>query len=65
MDYAMLAVHKLRSTSDQQDALLYASIAAAAPTAVVDEQSVFWVYPQISLTIINTLLGRGSLERLP
>jgi alpha-galactosidase len=75
MDYAMLAVHSLQSTSDQQDPVLYAAITAAAPTAVTPEQSATWAYPQPSwdlemnvLTVINSLLGHvhlsGKLDEL-
>lgn len=75
MDYAMLAVHPIQSTSDQQDPLLYAAIAAAAPTAVTPEQSATWTYPQRdwddetnALTVVNSLLGRvhlsGRLDQL-
>ncbi len=75
VDYAMLAVHSLQSTSDQQDPVLYAAIAAAAPTAVTPEQSASWAYPQPSwdlevnaLTVVNSLLGRvhlsGKLDEL-
>ncbi|PMD16907.1 glycoside hydrolase family 36 protein [Hyaloscypha hepaticicola] len=75
MDYAMLAVHSLQSTSDQQDPVRYAAIAAAAPTAVTPEQSATWAYPQPSwdlemnaLTVVNSLLGRvhlsGKLDEL-
>ena len=69
MDYAMLAVHTLQSTSDQQDPLLYAAIAAACPTAVVPEQSASWAYPQPqwsdetnAFTVVNALLGRVHLS---
>ncbi|KAN0109979.1 glycoside hydrolase family 36 protein [Hyaloscypha variabilis] len=69
MDYAMLSVHSLQSTSDQQDPVLYAVIAAAAPTAVTSEQSATWAYPQPSwdlemnaLTVVNSLLGRVHLS---
>jgi alpha-galactosidase len=75
MDYAMLSVHSLQSTSDQQDPILYAAIAAAVPTAVAPEQSATWAYPQPewddeinALTVVNSLLGRihlsGRLDRL-
>lgn len=75
MDYAMLAVHSIQSTSDQQDPVLYAAIAASAPTAVTPEQSATWAYPQPSwnpeinaLTVVNSLLGRvhlsGKLDEL-
>lgn len=75
MDYAMLGVHTLQSTSDQEDPILYAAISAAIPTAVVPEQSASWAYPQPSwsdetnaLTIANSILGRvhlsGRLDQL-
>ncbi|CAK7235613.1 hypothetical protein SBRCBS47491_009354 [Sporothrix bragantina] len=68
-DYAMLSVHPLHSTSDQQDPVLYAAIAAAAPTAVTPEQGAVWAYPQPNwddetnaLTVANCLLGRAHLS---
>lgn len=69
IDYAMLSVHTLQSTSDQQNPLLYAAIAAACPTAVVPEQGASWAYPQRrwsdetnAVTMINSLLGRVHLS---
>ena len=69
MDYAGLAVHTLESTSDQQDPVKYAAIAAAIPTAVAPEQSATWAYPQPewpdeinALTVVNALLGRIHLS---
>lgn len=69
MDYAMLSVHSLQSTSDQQDPVLYAAIAAALPTSVLPEQSASWAYPQPgwsdelnALTMVNSLLGRVYLS---
>ncbi|KAF7592258.1 hypothetical protein BBP40_000460 [Aspergillus hancockii] len=69
MDYAMLAVHALQSSSDQQDPDRYAAIASALPTAVTPEQSATWAYPQPewddeinAMTVINTLLGRIHLS---
>lgn len=75
LDYAMLSVHPLQSTSDQQDPALYGAIAAACPTALTPEQSASWAYPQPewsdelnALTVINSLLGRvylsGRLDNL-
>ena len=75
MDYAMLSVHCLQSTSDQQDPYKYAAISAALPTAVAPEQSATWAYPQRewddetnALTVVNSLLGRvmlsGRLDQL-
>ena len=62
-------MHSLQSTSDQQDPVRYAAIAAAAPTAVTSEQSATWAYPQtgwnnelIALTLVNSLLGRIHLS---
>jgi alpha-galactosidase len=69
MDYALLAVHSLQSTSDQQDPVRYAAIAAAVPTAVTPEQSATWAYPQPdwddeknAITVVNSLLGRVHLS---
>ncbi|KAG2420395.1 hypothetical protein HFD88_005196 [Aspergillus terreus] len=69
MDYAMLAVHALQSTSDQQDPDRYAAIAAALPTAVTPEQAATWAYPQPdwddetnAMTVVNSLLGRIHLS---
>lgn len=75
LDYAMMSVHPLQSTSDQQDPSPYAAIAAAIPTAATPEQSASWAYPQLEwsdeineLTVINTLMGRvylsGRLDKL-
>jgi alpha-galactosidase len=69
MDYAMLSRTQLQSTSDQQDHLRYAAIAAAAPMAVTPEQAAVWAYPQPSFTddeigfvMCNALLGRVHLS---
>jgi alpha-galactosidase len=69
MDYALLAVHSLQSTSDQQDPVRYSAIAASAPTAVTPEQSASWAYPQPewddeknAMTVVNSLLGRVHLS---
>ena len=69
MDYALLSLHPIQSTSDNQDPLLYAPIAAAAPTAVTPEQSASWAYPQPewsdernAFTLVNSLLGRVHLS---
>ena len=45
MDYGMLEVHTLQSTSDQQDPVLYAPISAALPTAVLPEQGCYMGIP--------------------
>ncbi|KAH8727244.1 glycoside hydrolase superfamily [Phaeosphaeriaceae sp. PMI808] len=75
MDYAMLAVHSLQSTSDQEDPVMYGAIAAAIFTAVTPEQGATWAYPQKdwpdeinAFTVVNSLLGRvhlsGRLDQL-
>ena len=46
MDYAMLKRHSIQSTSDQEDFLNYATIAANSPLGVTMEQSAIWSYPQ-------------------
>ncbi|KAH2439283.1 hypothetical protein KXV36_007545 [Aspergillus fumigatus] len=69
MDYAMLAVHALQSSSDQQDPERYPAIASALPTAVTPEQGAIWAYPQPAwdgelnaMTVVNSLLGRVHLS---
>lgn len=69
LDHAMLALHPIQSTSDQQDPVLYAAVSAAIPTAVTPEQSASWAYPQPewsneinALTVVNSLLGRVHLS---
>lgn len=60
MDYALLSVAHLQSTSDQQDFRLYPAIAAAAPAGVLPEQAANWAYPATSMTLAETafaLLG--------
>jgi alpha-galactosidase len=75
MDYALLSRLQLQSTSDQQDFLRYAAIAAGAPAAVTPEQCAVWAYPQpeftddaIAFNLCNALLGRihlsGHLDRM-
>ncbi|KAI8300572.1 alpha-galactosidase [Colletotrichum sp. SAR11_240] len=69
LDYAMLAVHSIQSTSDQQEPKLYAAIAAACPAAVTPEQSASWAYPQPgwsdevnALSVVNSMMGRVYLS---
>lgn len=45
MDYAMLSRHSIQSTSDQEDYVQYAAIAAGSPAALTPEQSAVWSYP--------------------
>jgi alpha-galactosidase len=73
MDHALLSRLQLQSTSDQENLLLYAPIAAAAPTAVTPEQGAVWAYPrpvdsldEVAFTMASALLGRVHLAgRLP
>ncbi|KAJ5776357.1 Melibiase subfamily [Penicillium nucicola] len=69
LDYAMLSVHPLQSTSDQQCPTRYAAISASIHTAVTPEQGASWAYPQPdwseeinALTVVNSLLGRVYLS---
>jgi alpha-galactosidase len=69
MDHAMLSRAQVQSTSDQQDPVRYAAIAASAPTAVNPEQGAVWAYPQprdsldeVAVTMANALLGRVHLS---
>jgi len=75
MDYAMLSRLQLQSTSDQQDPLRYATIAAAAPASMTPEQAGNWAYPAAGsdaeatvFTMVNGLAGRlylsGYLNRM-
>lgn len=48
MDYALLSQCSVQSTSDQEDYLNYATIAANAPTGVTNEQAAIWSYPMLS-----------------
>jgi alpha-galactosidase len=50
MDYNLLSVAHLQSTSDQQDFRRYAPIAAAAPASVLPEQAGNWAYPDAGMT---------------
>lgn len=65
MDYAMLARYPLQSTSDQEDYIYTASIAANAPSAVTPEQAGVWSYPladsteeQTAFNMVNAMLMR-------
>lgn len=65
LDYAMLALHSIQSSSDQTDYLKYASIAAASPTAVTPEQCAVWSYPlrdgdkeEVIFNMVNAMLMR-------
>ena len=45
MDYAMLSRYSIQSTSDIEDHLMYATVAANAPMALTPEQAAIWSYP--------------------
>ena len=69
MDYALLSVTHLQSTSDQQDAPRLTPIVASAPAGVLPEQCGNWAYPAASmsdgetaLTLVNGLAGRLMLS---
>lgn len=75
MDYAMMSRLHLQSTSDQQDPVMYAPIAAAAPASLLPEQAGNWAYPQagmdpelLTFALANAVLGRmylsGYLNRM-
>ncbi|MEW2401122.1 alpha-galactosidase [Streptomyces sp. NPDC046862] len=69
MDHALLSRVQLQSTSDQENLLEYAPVAAAAPTAVTPEQGAVWAYPrpedsldEVAFTMASALLGRIHLS---
>lgn len=75
MDYAMMSRLHMQSTSDQQDPVKYAPIAAAAPASLLPEQAGNWAYPQagmdaelLTFSLANAVLGRmylsGYLNRM-
>ena len=45
IDYAMLSRYSIQSTSDQDNYLDYATIAANSPSGLTPEQSAVWTYP--------------------
>ncbi|QDH23712.1 alpha-galactosidase [Saccharibacillus brassicae] len=65
MDYAMLSRHSIQSTSDQENYVNYAQIAASSPAALTPEQSAIWSYPlregddeEVVFNMVNALLLR-------
>ncbi|AWS48601.1 glycoside hydrolase family 36 protein [Streptosporangium sp. 'caverna'] len=67
LDGATLRTFPVQSLTDQQDDLLLAAIAAAAPTAVPPEQGAVWAYPHgdpamITFGLVNAMLGRIHLS---
>lgn len=70
MDYAMLSVHPLQSTSDQVDYRNYPYIAGNMLSAVLPEQAGVWSYPcagenfddeVVVFNMVNSFLGRIHL----
>lgn len=57
MDYDLLSVAHLQSTSDQQDYLLYPPIAASAPASMAPEQAGNWAYPSADMTREETIFS--------
>ncbi|MEU4243915.1 glycoside hydrolase family 36 protein [Actinoplanes sp. NPDC026619] len=53
-DAALLQVSSIQSTSDQQDHLRYAAIAAAAPMSIPPEQAGNWAYPSVEMPLAET-----------
>ncbi|WP_443938417.1 alpha-galactosidase [Pedobacter sp. MW01-1-1] len=65
MDYAMLAVHQLQSSSDQTDYKKYPSILVGEMAAVLPEQLAVWSYPlkngnkyEAAFNMVNSMLCR-------
>ena len=64
MDYGMLSLHSLQSTSDQTDYISNAYIAANVASAVTPEQAGMWVYPyeddreHVIFNMVNGMLLR-------
>ncbi len=76
MDYALLSVASIHSTSDQTHYDLYPSISSMAATALTPEQAAVWSYPhyerdeeEACFNMVNAMLGRvhqsGFLNQLP
>lgn len=70
MDYGMLALQSLQSTSDQTDYIDNSYIAANVASAVTPEQAGMWVYPyeedieHIRYNVVNGLLLRPYFSGL-
>lgn len=65
MDYAMLSRYSIQSTSDQENYVHYAAIAAGAPAVLAPEQAAVWSYPlregddeEVIFNMVNALLLR-------
>ncbi len=70
MDYGILSLHSLQSTSDQTDYILNSYIAANVASAVTPEQGGMWVYPYVDdhehviYNMVNGLLLRPYISGL-
>lgn len=75
MDYAMLKLCSIQSTSDMEDYRIYSTIAVNAPLALTPEQAAVWSYPlhasdeeETIFNMVNVMLLRihqsGHLFRL-
>ncbi len=68
MDYGMLTLHSLQSTSDQTDYLSNACIAANVASAVAPEQAGMWVFPyeddpeHVIFNMVNGILLRPYIS---
>ncbi len=68
MDYGMLALHSLQSTSDQTDCVSNAYIAANVASAVTPEQAGMWVFPykddreHVIFNMVNGILLRPYIS---
>ncbi len=65
MDYAMLSRYSIQSTSDLENYVYYATVAANAPSAVTPEQAAVWAYPltdadceQVAFNMVSAMLLR-------
>lgn len=76
MDYAMLSVTQLQSSSDQTNYKKYPAIVVGAMAAVIPEQLAVWSYPrkgcsvkEVSFNMVSVMLCRihqsGNLSELP
>lgn len=70
MDYGILSLHSLQSTSDQTDTITNSYIAANVASAVAPEQAGMWVYPyrddreHVIFNMVNGLLLRPYISGL-
>ena len=69
MDYAMLSRYSIQSTSDQEDYIRYATIAANSPMALTPEQAAIWSYPltegdkeEVIFNMVNANFTSNSSE---